>query len=125
MPKIFLLLLFGGLGMINFTFAQTLFLSHPTLPGDSAVTFSPGIRFSTCSSGESQFTSRSINSSAPLHILPSYAQENPSGYSWLCRMELKIENELPIGVWVKAGDSGGIVNSTGNNLHLKLKLFRF
>ncbi|MEZ4826308.1 MAG: hypothetical protein R3C61_08435 [Bacteroidia bacterium] len=58
-------------------------------------------------------------------ILPDYAKENPSGHTWLCRAELRIENQLPVGIWVKAGDAGGIVNSTGNNLHLKLKLLRF
>jgi hypothetical protein len=52
--------------------------------------------------------------------LPEYARENPAGHSYLCRLEVKIENKFPLGVWVKVGDSGGIVNSTGNNAHFRL-----
>ncbi|MEZ4774420.1 MAG: hypothetical protein R3D00_14640 [Bacteroidia bacterium] len=104
--------------------AQTLHCPSPTLLPDSSVHFTAKIRLSSQTFVDPTHSFQNKTSQTP-DILPSYAKENPSGYSWLCRMELKIEDELPVGLWVKAGDSGGVVNSTGNNLHIKLKLFRF
>ncbi|MCB0844279.1 MAG: hypothetical protein KDE26_13580 [Bacteroidetes bacterium] len=60
---------------------------------------------------------RGIIQPAPL---PKYARENPAGHSYLCRLEVKIEKSLPVGLWMKVGDSAGIVNSTGNNAHFRL-----
>jgi len=35
-------------------------------------------------------------------LFPKYIQQNPMGYASLCRMELKIEKQLPVGVWMRA-----------------------
>jgi hypothetical protein len=42
----------------------------------------------------------SFRPTAPL--FPKYIQQNPMGYASLCRMELKIEKQLPVGVWMRA-----------------------
>jgi hypothetical protein len=39
---------------------------------------------------------------APHALFPKYIQQNPMGYAPLCRMELKIERQLPVGVWMRA-----------------------
>ncbi|MEL6851308.1 MAG: hypothetical protein AAFP92_22495, partial [Bacteroidota bacterium] len=58
------------------------------------------------------------------HFLPAYARKNPSGYSYLCRLELDIENRLPIGIWVDLGDQIGASPSAASaSLRLKLKRF--
>ena len=54
------------------------------------------------------------------HILPEYAKMNPSGYSFLCRQEIKWENEWKIPVWFSAGDIG---NTGDARILLKLKQF--
>ncbi len=54
-------------------------------------------------------------------FLPEYARENPSGYSYLCRMELKLEDQLPLGIWVRADEKG----YPGGSLYLRLKMIRF
>lgn len=33
------------------------------------------------------------------YFLPKYARQNPSGYSFLCRKELQLEDRLPVGIW--------------------------
>jgi hypothetical protein len=35
-------------------------------------------------------------------LFPRYVQENPMNFAPLCRMELKIEHKLPVGVWFRA-----------------------
>ena len=35
------------------------------------------------------------------YFLPKFAQENPTGYSYLCRQELEIERKSPVGIWVE------------------------
>jgi len=37
-------------------------------------------------------------------VMPDYVRANPSGYTYLCRLELKAENTLPVCVWVKVED---------------------
>lgn len=34
--------------------------------------------------------------------LPKHIQQNPMGYAPLCKIEVKIERQLPVGVWLRA-----------------------
>jgi hypothetical protein len=34
--------------------------------------------------------------------LPKHVQQNPMNHAPLCRMELQIERQLPVGVWMRA-----------------------
>lgn len=104
--------------------AQTLQLPYSALPHDSVANFKAQLLVPLQQSNKPALHFQKKGNQT-LDILPDYVKKNPSGYSWLCRMELKIEDELPVGLWVKAGDPGGVVHSTGNNLHVKFKLFRF
>jgi hypothetical protein len=58
-------------------------------------------------------------------LLPAYARENPSGYSYLCRLELAIEEKAPIGVWVKVADRPAWKGDGLSNLQVQFKLLRF
>lgn len=61
-------------------------------------------------------------------LLPSYVQENPLGYSYLCRLELEIEEKLPVGVWMKIGEPSMQSNFEGlarQNAYVRFKLLRF
>ena len=58
-------------------------------------------------------------------LFPQHVLDNPTGYSYLCRLELKIEDQLPVPVWLKLGASPGLVNQTQNNAYLRFKLMRF
>ena len=51
------------------------------------------------------------------NVLPNFARENPSGYSFLCRTELKWEQRMPLAVWFRSETTGeasakGILPST-------------
>lgn len=61
------------------------------------------------------------NFQIPTYFLPSYARRNPSGYSYLCRLELKIEDELPLGLWIRADEKA----HPGGSLYLRMKVLRF
>ncbi len=58
-----------------------------------------------------------------LNILPEYARENPTGYTFLCRLELDIEKRSPLPVWVQVGNM--FSNTSGGSAYLQLKMFRF
>lgn len=58
-------------------------------------------------------------------FLPSYARENPSGYSYLCRLELKVEDTLPVGLWLKLGTDESLKTGPFSAANLRMKLFRF
>ena len=61
-------------------------------------------------------------------LLPTHVQDNPLGYSYLCRLELDIEEKLPVGVWMKIGDSSTQMEFDGlprQNAYVRFKLFRF
>jgi len=58
-------------------------------------------------------------------VLPSYARQNPSGYSYLCHLELKAEDKLPIGVWVKIDDGKESLVPRLPQTYLQFKLLRF
>lgn len=57
----------------------------------------------------------------PHYFIPSYARRNPSGYSYLCRLELQIEDELPLGLWIRADETA----HPGGSLYVRMKLIRF
>lgn len=65
----------------------------------------------------------------PNHFpLPDHVVENPLGYSYLCRLELEIEERLPVGVWMKIGESSSPAQFEGlprQNAYVRFKLFRF
>ena len=58
-------------------------------------------------------------------FLPKYVKENPSGYSYLCRLELKIEEQLPLAMWLRLGQSFGLPSTSAGQANIRFKLFRF
>lgn len=58
-------------------------------------------------------------------FMPQYVRENPYGYSYLCRMELKAEDTLPIGVWLKFGEQNGVQGVPGSPANVRMKLLKF
>ncbi len=58
-------------------------------------------------------------------VTPQYVKENPTGYSYLCRLELDIEKKSPIPVWFKLGENNGLWGNAGGNAAVRVKLFRF
>ncbi|MEO0898462.1 MAG: hypothetical protein AAFY71_18765 [Bacteroidota bacterium] len=58
-------------------------------------------------------------------VMPEYARENPSGYSFLCRLELKAEDKLPVGLWVEVEDGKNLSLPTYPHTYFRLKLIRF
>lgn len=52
-------------------------------------------------------------------VLPRFAQENPRGYSYLCRLELEVAETLPLGLWVKM--EGGPAAQMLGSAHLRLQ----
>lgn len=66
--------------------------------------------------------------SNPKILLPSHVRENPRGYSYLCRLELEIEEKLPVGVWMKTATpdlSGNLEGVLRQNAYVRFKLLRF
>ncbi len=61
----------------------------------------------------------------PRTLIPEYVRKNPRGYSYLCRLELEIEEKLPIGVWIKFGEEGQSMGRPGGNARVRFKLFQF
>ncbi len=59
------------------------------------------------------------------HLFPDYVKKNPRGYSYLCRLELKVEEQLPIGVWLKFGENNGVKGVVGSPANLRMKLVKF
>jgi len=69
------------------------------------------------------------DASAPLALnpvspayLPEFARKNPTGYTYLCRLELKIEKDLPLGLWLDIGDKSTTMNPSNANANVR---FRF
>lgn len=54
--------------------------------------------------------------------LPEFARNNPTGYTYLCRLELKIEKDLPLGLWLDIGDTSTAGNPSNANANVR---FRF
>lgn len=111
------LIISGGTGM----YAQTLQIGTvlpmaTNLPPDQ-------LHFSSYTTAQPATQPFSI-ASFPL-IQPAFFQENPRGYSYLCRLELEIEEKLPVGIWVKTSDPTEIPNGLNTNAHVRLRLFHF
>lgn len=75
-------------------------------------------------------TNSTVSSSSGLSpnltmIHPQFVKDNPRGYSYLCRLELQIEDKLPIGVWINLGEHTNLAGNSGGNAHVKFKLLNF
>ncbi|MEM0995824.1 MAG: hypothetical protein AAGN35_02040 [Bacteroidota bacterium] len=57
--------------------------------------------------------------------LPRHVRNNPRGYSPLCRLELRLENELPVAMWVKLGPNPDLTYAIRSNAEVRLKLLKF
>ncbi len=55
-------------------------------------------------------------------LFPKYIQQNPMGYASLCRMELKIEKNLPVGIWMRADGATYRQVSNPGLAYLRLKI---
>ena len=58
-------------------------------------------------------------------VIPAYAQENPSGYTYLCRMELEVEKNLPVPLWIRAGKVNGWETYNSTAMYVQVKLLGF
>lgn len=58
-------------------------------------------------------------------LFPAYVRQNPRGYSYLCRLELVVEEKLPVGLWVKLGEKNGVKGIVGSPANFRMKLVRF
>ncbi|MEO0473688.1 MAG: hypothetical protein AAF206_29015 [Bacteroidota bacterium] len=59
------------------------------------------------------------------HFIPAFARDNPSGYSYLCRLELKAENTMAIPLWFRAENGREGALFPGGNVYLQIKALRF
>lgn len=55
-------------------------------------------------------------------FIPEFARKNPTGYTYLCRLELQIEKDLPLGLWLDIGDNSTYGNPSNANANVR---FRF
>jgi hypothetical protein len=62
--------------------------------------------------------------SAPDRLFPAHAIQNPQGFSQLCRMELQIERQSPVGVWLRIDGNrfGSVANPGLASLRFKVPL---
>ncbi len=58
-------------------------------------------------------------------ILPEFVRKNPSGYSYLCRLERKIEKKAPLGIWMRVGEVNAWEYYNRQNMYVQLKIFGF
>ncbi|WNJ19337.1 hypothetical protein [Pontibacter sp. G13] len=67
-----------------------------------------------------------LNLSQGYQTLPQYARSNPSGYSFLCHLELKAENQMTVPVWIKVPPKSSVSAApVGSAPMVQFKLFRF
>ena len=87
----------------------------------------PEIHFQTNSFVPSPHTTHNPSHLSPtLELIhPRFVRENPRGFSYLCRLELEIEEKLPIGVWLNLGEWSHLPGNSGGNAHIKFKLLDF
>ncbi|MEL6254568.1 MAG: hypothetical protein AAFR87_21340 [Bacteroidota bacterium] len=55
-------------------------------------------------------------------FIPEFVRKNPTGYTYLCRLELQIEKDLPLGLWLDIGDDSTYGNPSNANANVR---FRF
>ena len=61
------------------------------------------------------------------HLIPDHVRENPMNYSYLCRLEKKIERKLPVGLWLKLENNNfnrSYLPRPGN-AYIRMKMIRF
>ncbi|MDX2286656.1 MAG: hypothetical protein NW241_20990 [Bacteroidia bacterium] len=58
--------------------------------------------------------------------MPETVRRNPSGYSPLCRLEIRLENTLPVSIWAELPASAAAPRAGALPApHVQLKLLRF
>ncbi len=58
-------------------------------------------------------------------VIPAYARSNPSGYSYLCQMELQVEKNLPVPLWFRAGKIQEWEHYNSSAMYVQVKLLGF
>ncbi len=58
----------------------------------------------------------------PSNLLPSYARQNPTGFSFLCRQELAIQRRWPVALWVDMEDNPTLKGQIMTTPHLRLQV---
>jgi hypothetical protein len=60
----------------------------------------------------------------PTRLFPQHVIQNPQGYSPLCRMELQIERQSPVGVWFRIDGNrlGSVANPGLASFRLKFPI---
>lgn len=117
-----LLFLFSLLCSASLLQAQVRLQVPANLSTTSGFVQNPGNSLFISSGTENNFA---LEQQRPQRFLPDYAQENPQGLSYLCRLELDIEKKLPLGVWIKIDEGSGLGVSPRNNAYVRFKLFNF
>ncbi len=54
------------------------------------------------------------------NFLPTYARNNPSGYSYLCLKEIEVEKKLPIGIWFEVEPDGPLQHLIQSGARIRL-----
>lgn len=57
--------------------------------------------------------------------LPEFAKSNPSGHSYLCRVETSLESQMKMPLWIRAGEMPAIPQAGTGNIYVRWKLLRF
>lgn len=121
-----LIIIFG-----NFLHAQDLRLPYPALnqlPTQlsfeqlSLPFFNAEISFP---SGLASADPHPLDKMTSSYFLPTYARENPAGHAPLCRLELAIENQWPIGIWAEADAAAQLRLGLMPQPLVQVKLLRF
>lgn len=110
-------------GLFVGTAAQSSVLSTGNSLDQSAFQYPPGTK--------KQFPAFQVSSSGTLlpngHLIPGYIRENPLQYSYLCRLELNIEEKLPVGLWLRIDQPGfgQPFRTNPGNVYFNMKMLRF
>lgn len=61
------------------------------------------------------------------HLIPDHIRENPMQFSYLCRLEKKIERKLPVGLWLKLENNNFAQSFSPRpgNAYIRMKMLRF
>ncbi|MEM9718795.1 MAG: hypothetical protein AAGA10_06090, partial [Bacteroidota bacterium] len=70
-----------------------------------------------------KFSREPFNLSYP--FLPEFARVNPAGHSYLCRMEVNVEKNLPVPLWIRAGKVQDWESYNSTAMYLQVKLLGF
>ena len=123
MTRILFLILFSGL--THLALAQTVIFVGPIgiSKGNSlnVLTIEPLLSMAPNPQGQGVFNAPGD------HLIPEYIRENPMQYSYLCRLEKKIERKLPVGLWLKL-ENNNLFDSfspRAGNAYIRMKMIRF